>query len=164
VRSLNAGELIPQGLSLAKPTFADGTNIIYYPLVASNNVPSDQYVEFQFSDHGALLYATGPLGSTSLDNTYPLVSEAKGVTLLQSAAATSTTINPGGPMIPAPPATTTFATLNVTLSAATLSYELVWLSDGSALLVPQYTYRASSGVNQRVLALKPTFYRVQTTK
>jgi hypothetical protein len=177
VRSLVARQLVPAGLSSTPATFAANANIVFYPLATASGVATDQYEEFQFSNAGMLIYATGPLASVSLQNTYPVISPAAGVALLQPAprapksvnpggpnqSATTTTINPGGPMIPAT-TTTTLATPSVTLKTAKLSYELLWLANGSAIFVPQYVYAANRGVDQRVLALNPSYYRIQTSK
>jgi hypothetical protein len=164
---------------------SDG-NVVTYPLVTSSGVASNQYEEFQFSNDGSLVYATGLLASTSLVSTYPAISELKGVELLQAPssgsgggvnpggpklpASTTTTLNTGGPMIPAsttttvtPPSDTTLTAV-VSLSNVTLSYRLIWLSDGSAILAPQYVYRASDGVSEQVLALDPSFYQVEASK
>lgn len=171
VRSLNTNKLVPAGLSTTSATFATGANIVYYPLATSNDVVTDQYEEFQFSDAGTLIYATGPLATVSLASKYPIISPTAGVALLEPSAkaslkgvnpggpmipATTTTINPGGPMIPATP--------SVTLKSARLTYELVWLANGSAVFVPQYIYAANRGLDQRVLALNPTYYRVKASK
>jgi hypothetical protein len=78
-------------------------------------------------------------------------------------SATTTTINPGGPMIPAT-TTTTLAAPSVTLKTARLGYELLFLANGSAIFVPQYIYAVNRGVDQRVLALNPSYYRIQTSK
>jgi hypothetical protein len=178
VRSLVTHQLVPTGTSTTPATFATNANIVYYPLAAANGVVTDQYEEFQFSDAGSLIYATGPLASVSLENRYPVISPTAGVALLEPTPksslkgvnpggplrpATTTTVNPGGPMIPVT-TTTTVPTPRVTLKTAKLSYELLWLANGSAILVPQYIYVANRGVDQRVLALSPSYYRVKASK
>lgn len=184
--SLLHRRVVPAGMTLGKATFLSDGNVVTYPLVTSSGVASNQYEEFQFSNDGSLVYATGLLASTSLVSTYPAISELKGVELLQAPssgsgggvnpggpklpASTTTTLNTGGPMIPAsttttvtPPSDTTLTAV-VSLSNVTLSYRLIWLSDGSAILAPQYVYRASDGVSEQVLALDPSFYQVEASK
>jgi hypothetical protein len=178
VRSLVAHQLIPAGMSTTPATFATNANIVYYPLATANGVVTNQFEEFQFSDAGSLIYATGPLATVSLESTYPVISPTAGVALLEPApkvspkgvnpggpmqSATTTTINPGGPMIPAT-TTTTLAAPSVTLKTARLGYELLFLANGSAIFVPQYIYAVNRGVDQRVLALNPSYYRIQTSK
>jgi len=67
-------------------------------------------------------------------------------------------------MIPAPSKNVSGSGKTLTLNSATLKYELVWLSNGSAVLVPQYTYAASDGTSLQVLALNPSYYRVKAAK
>lgn len=182
VKSLLAGRLVPSGMKLAAPTFLSGTNIIRYPLETMGGVATNQDDEFEFTIHGALLFASGLLATTTLDAKYPALSPSAAVGLLPTSnpsgginpggpmipapGVTTTTINPGGPMIPAPSSTTTTnaPTNSVTINSATLSYQLVWLSNGSAVLVPQYTYRANNGSAQRALALNPSYYLVEPAK
>lgn len=185
VASLRRHGVVPAGMTLGGPSFTNGTNIVLYPLLTSGGQASDQYEAFQFSIAGSLVYATGMLASTTLVTTYPALSQAGGVALLHAsgsgvnpggpmipAPGTTTTVNPGGPMVPAPTTTTSTVTSSgntplskvVTLTSATLSYQLLWLEDGSAVFVPQYIYRASNGVNEQVLALNPNYYRVEAPK
>lgn len=163
VKSLLDGRLVPSGMKLAAPTFASGTNMISYPLETSGGVATDQGDEFEFTSHGGLLFASGLLATTTLDANYPALSPSAAVGLLSPPNATAG-INPGGPMIPAPSSTTTAPTNSVTMSTATLSYQLVWLTNGSGVLVPQYTYRASNGSTQRAIALNPSYYLVEPAK
>jgi hypothetical protein len=169
VTSLRRYDVVPHGMTLGGPSFASGANTVVYPLVTSSGVISNQYEEFQFTIAGSLEYATGLLASTTLDNTYPALSEAGGVALLTHSSGSS--VNPGGPMIPAATTTVTVTSPGfeaspkvVTLTSATLSYQLLWLEDGTAVLLPQYIYRASNGVDEQVLALSPTSYRVGAAK
>ena len=182
VKSLLAGRLVPSGMKLAAPTFLSGTNIIRYPLETMGGVATNQDDEFEFTNHGALLFASGLLATTTLVAKYPALSPSAAVALLSTSSpsgginpggpmipapgATTTTINPGGPMIPVPSSTTTTntPTNSVTIGSATLSYQLVWLTNGSAVLVPQYTYRANNGSAQRALALNPSYYLVEPAK
>jgi hypothetical protein len=181
VKSLIAGHLVPSGMRLAAPTFSSGTNIITYTLETNGGVITNQHEVFQFTNHGALLFATGLLAKASLDEKYPALSPAAAVALLQTSTASgginpggpmipapssTTTINPGGPMIPAPSSTTTTTapSASVTIDSATLSYQLVWLTIGSAVLVPQYTYHESNGSAERALALNPSYYLVEPAK
>jgi hypothetical protein len=169
VTSLRRYDVVPHGMTLGGPSFASGANTVVYPLVTSSGVISNQYEEFQFTIAGSLEYATGLLASTTLDNTYPALSEAGGVALLTHSSGSS--VNPGGQMIPAATTTVTVTSPGfeaspkvVTLTSATLSYQLLWLEDGTAVLLPQYIYRASNGVDEQVLALSPTSYRVGAAK
>ena len=162
---------VPAGMTLGMATFLRDVNVVTYPLVTSSGVASNQYEEFQFSNDGSLVYATGLLASTSLVSAYPAISEVRGVELLQAPPSGSGGgVNPGGPMIPAPTTTTvtspsdTTLTAVVRLSSVTLSYRLIWLSDGSAILAPQYVYRASNGVSEQVLALDPSYYQVEASR
>jgi hypothetical protein len=191
IRSLETRQLVPTGMSMDPSGVTVNANAIYYPLATSNGFVTNQYEEFQFTNLGQLIYATGPLAAVTLQNTYPVISPAAGVALLAPATKSSasgvnlggsvinatTTINPGGPMIPAPTTTinpggpmisatttTTSPTPSVTLTTSSVSYQLIWLANGAALLVPQYTYRASRGLDQRVLALSPSYYRVKAAK
>jgi hypothetical protein len=178
VRSLVVSKLVPVGTSVAPATFASNANIVYYPLATNNGVVTDQYEEFQFSNAGSLIYATGPLATVTLEDTYPVISPTAAVALLEPTPTpvakgvnpggpmlptTTTTLNPGGPMIPAT-TTTTLATPRVTLKTDRLTYALVWLANGSAIFAPQYIYAPSRGAQQRVLALDPSYYRVTTSK
>jgi hypothetical protein len=161
---LVTSNLVPGGMTLASPRFTGTDNIVYYPLRTSNAVATNQYVEFQFSNKGTLIYATGLLGSISSGKNYPVIAEADGAGVLSSPSLRG--INPGGPMIPAPSKKVSgsgFAAA-LTLKSATLNYELVWLTNGSAVLVPQYTYAASDGTSLQVLALDPSYYRITTAK
>lgn len=169
VASLRRYDVLPTGMTLAAPSFTSGANVVVYPVLTSGGVISNQYEAFQFSLAGSLVYATGMLGSTTLVNTYPALSPAGGVALLHSSGSN---VNPGGPMIPAPTTTSTATgtppgngplSKVVTLSSSTLRYQLLWLTDGSAVLVPQYVYRSSDGVQEQVLALSPTYYRVEAS-
>jgi len=63
--------LVPDGMTLASPRFTGTGNVVYYPLRTSNAVATNQYVEFQFSNGGRLIYATGLLGSISPGKTTP---------------------------------------------------------------------------------------------
>ena len=185
VKSLIGRHLIPSGMTLGAPTFSSDVNIIYYPLRTSSGVVTNLDEEFQFTDHGSLLFATGLLATISLDKKYPVLSEAGGASLLTTPSAsasgavnpggamipaptTTTTvqINPGGPMIPAPstPVTSKKTAVTVTLQSATLTYELVGLTNGEDVLVPQYVYRASNGTTLQALALNPSYYHLASVK
>lgn len=181
VKALLAGRLVPSGMKLAAPTFLSGTNIIRYPLETMGGVATNQDDQFEFTNHGALIFASGLLATTTLVAKYPALSPSAAVGLLSTAnpsgginpggpmipaPGATTTINPGGPMIPVPSSTTTTTvpTNSVTINSATLSYQLVWLTNGSAVLVPQYTYRANNGSAQRALALNPSYYLVEPAK
>ncbi len=165
VKSLLAGGLVPSGLKLAAPTFSGGANIIRYPLDTSGGVATNQDLVFEFTNRGALLFASGLLAKITLDAKYPALSPSGAVRLLSTPNA-SGGVNPGGPMIPVPSTstTTTAPANNVTIGAATLSYQLVWLTNGSAVLVPQYAYRANNGSAERALALNPSYYVVEPAK
>jgi hypothetical protein len=67
-------------------------------------------------------------------------------------------------MIPAPSKKVSGSGVALTLNSAKLNYELVWLTNGSAVLVPQYTYAASDGTSLQVLALNPSYYHIKTAK
>jgi hypothetical protein len=161
---LVTSDLVPGGMTLAPPRFTGTNNIVYYPLRTSNAVTTNQYLEFQFSNQGKLIYATGLLGSVSPGKNYPVIAEADGAGLLSNPSLSG--INPGGPMIPAPSKKVSGSGVAValTLKSATLTYELVSLTNGSAVLVPQYTYAASDGTALQVLALNPSYYRINTAK
>jgi hypothetical protein len=154
-------------MTLGAPTFSSDVNIIYYPLRTSSGVVTNLDEEFQFTDHGSLLFATGLLATISLDKKYPVLSEAGGASLLTTpTASTSGAVNPGGPMIPAPttPVTSKKTAVTVTLQSATLTYELVGLTNGEDVLVPQYVYRASNGTTLQALALNPSYYHLASVK
>lgn len=159
---LVTSNLIPDGMTLASPRFTGTDNIVYYPLKASNIVTTNQYEEFQFSNKGSLIYATGLLGALSVGHNYPVISEAAGAGVLSNPSLNG--INPGGPMIPAPSTKNANSPATLTLKSAQLHYELVWLSNGSAVLVPQYTYTASDGSSLQVLAVSPSYYRLAPKK
>jgi hypothetical protein len=185
VTSLIGAHLIPKGMTLGAPTFSSDVNIIFYPLRTSSGVVTNLDEEFQFTNHGSLLFATGLLAAISLDKTYPVLSEAGGAKLLATLTATASgAVNPGGPMIPAPitattvqvnpggpkiptpttPVTSHKTALTVTLQSATLTYELVGLANGADVLVPQYVYRASNGTTLQALALNPSCYHLASKK
>ena len=69
-------------------------------------------------------------------------------------------------MIPAPttPVTSKKTAVTVTLQSATLTYELVRLTNGEDVLVPQYVYRASNGTTLQALALNPSYYHLAPVK
>jgi hypothetical protein len=159
---LVTSDLVPDGMTLASPRFIGTDNIIYYPLKTSNAVATNQYEEFQFSNKGALIYATGLLGSISPGSKYPVITEADGAGVLSNSSPSG--VNPGGPMIPAPSKKVSGSGVALTLNSAKLNYELVWLTNGSAVLVPQYTYAASDGTSLQVLALNPSYYHIKTAK
>jgi hypothetical protein len=160
---LVTGNLIPNGMTLAPPRFTGTANIVYFPLRTSNIVTTNQYEEFQFSNKGTLIYATGLLGSIYAPKNYPVISEADGASVLSNSSLNG--INPGGPMIPAPSKKVSGSgAAALTLTSAKLDYELVSLTDGSSVLVPQYTYAASDGTSLQVLALNPSYYRIKTAK
>jgi hypothetical protein len=120
LQKLTTRGLFVDGLSVGRPTVDRFANTIDYPLEVAGAVVVNQYEQFQFTDYGLLIHASGLLGRTTLVNHYPLLSPAAGVTLLQGAALSG--INPGGPMIPAPSTTTTPSTQ--TARSVTLDYEL----------------------------------------
>jgi hypothetical protein len=159
---LVTSDLIPNRMTLASPQFTGTGNIVYYPLRTSSIVASNQYEEFQFSNKGALIYATGLLGELSAGHNYPVISEAAGAGVLSNPSLNG--INPGGPMIPAPTRKNANSPAALTLKSAQLNYELVWLTNGSAVLVPQYTYAASDGSSLQVLAVDPSYYRLAPKK
>jgi len=135
---------------------------VYYPLRTSNAVATNQFEEFQFSNEGRLIYATGLLGSIAPGNNYPVITEAAGAGVLSNPSLNG--VNPGGPMIPAPSKKVSGSGIALTLNSAKLNYELVRLNNGSAVLVPQYTYAASDGTSLQVLALNPSYYRIKAAK
>lgn len=159
---LVTGDLIPAGMTLASPRFTGTDNIVYYPLRTSNAVATNQFEEFQFSNEGRLIYATGLLGSIAPGNNYPVITEAAGAGVLSNPSLNG--VNPGGPMIPAPSKKVSGSGIALTLNSAKLNYELVRLNNGSAVLVPQYTYAASDGTSLQVLALNPSYYRIKAAK
>jgi hypothetical protein len=159
---LVTGSLVPDGMTLASPRFTGTDNIVYYPLKTSNSVATNQYEEFQFSDKGILIYATGLLGSLMRGHNYPVIAQADGAGVLSNPSLNG--INPGGPMIPAPSTKVSNRPAALTLTSATLRYELVRLTNGAVVLVPQYTYAASDGTSLQVLALDPSYYRIQKAK
>lgn len=167
MKSLIGSHLTPSGMTLGTPTFSNDVNIIYYPLKTRSGVLTNLDEEFQFTNQGSLLFATGLLATISLDKKYPVLSEAGGAKLLAtSTASPSGAVNPGGPMIPAPnsPVTSHKTAVTVTLKSATLTYELVGLNNGSDVLVPQYLYRTSNGTILQALALDPSYYHLAPAK
>ncbi|MGD0055854.1 MAG: hypothetical protein ABSC34_10525 [Acidimicrobiales bacterium] len=152
---LSGEGLVVGGATWGTPIVNAFDDTIYYPLVVDDTTLANQYEEFQFTSYGLLIHASGLLGRTSLVDAYPLISQAAGVALIENPSP-ATSVNPGGPMIPA--TTSTTKPSNDVVKVATLEYELASLRSGGAVLVPQYVYLTSRGVRYQALALNPSFF------
>jgi len=155
--------LIVSGATLGAAITNRFDNTVYFPIEVNGATLANRYERFQFTSYGLLIHASGLLGRTSLVDSYPLISQAAGVSLLEGTHASSTkAINPGGPMIPAPSTTTTPSTQVV--KAALFQYEQATLTNGSVVLVPQYLYLTNRGARYQVLALSPSYFTDRAAK
>jgi hypothetical protein len=168
VKKLEAHGLLVSGLTPGTPNVERRTNSVDYPLEANGVTLANEFEEFQFTSYGLLIDASGLLGHVSLVSDYPVISPAAGIPVLKAAPSlTSTGINPGGPMIPAPSTSSTPTPTPAptqTVQSATLNYEIAQLKDGAVVLVPQYVYVTHGGTTLQVLALSPKYFTVPKVK
>jgi hypothetical protein len=161
VKKLEARSLIVSGMSLGAPSVERLTNSVSYPLEANGVIIANESEEFQFTNYGLLIDASGLLGRASLVNDYPVISQRAGIPLLKAAPSLAGSgINPGGPMIPAPSTSTS----TQTVQSARLDYEITQLKDGAVVLVPQYVYVTGTGESLQVLALSPKYFTLSKVK
>ncbi len=154
-----------------------------------NGVDTQQNISFTFDGTGALQWANGVSGSLSDGGSYPTLSEAAGVAALQSqqdsfqggpivdpvpGTVVPDTTNSGSSTGSAPSSsgstdttgstdvtTTTEPIHTVTLDTATIQYSTYTLTDGTVMLLPQYSYTGDDGSTWNVLALDPAYVSVQ---
>lgn len=231
VSAIESKNLISASFSLGTPSVDTATNTVSYPydfnLGAVTGGVTDSFgsatdVSFQFGDSGDLVFASGVIASTTLLDSYALVSEIAAVGLLAAQDRVgSPSLNPGtimtvtpttgtistepqspspstgttsdttpptgvggsgsgtavgsGPIdtVPITPTTSTLpavtapsvqsASVTETLESATLGYAVKLLTDGSAVLVPTYTFTAPDGSTWRVIALDPAGFNTAPT-
>jgi len=144
--------LAPSGVTLGNPTFTDNVNVVTYPCEI-DGVPITGCSEmFQFDNGGKLIYATGttgPVGPFAQLGIYPLISPLAGVSEM-SGSVSSTTSSPS-PIV-------------VTLTSPVLTYAMESLTNGTTVLVPQYTYDGSNNASYTALALDPSYFTTSSSK
>lgn len=142
--SAAATALAPSGLTIGAPVYASNLNWVSYPCEVDGVEILGCSENFQYSDAGALLYATGPLDPsgtiTSMGN-YPLLSPVQAVSRVAA----------GGVSHGPPPTSTT----TVTLTSSTMEYAVATLNDGTNALVPAYVYMGSDGGSYAAVAIDP---------
>jgi hypothetical protein len=142
--------LAPSGVTLGNPTFND--NVITYPCEI-NGVPITGCSEmFQYNNGGKLIYATGttgPVGPFTQLGVYPLISPLSGVSVMNESV---------------PSVTTSQSSFVVTLKSSVLTYAMESLTNGTTVLVPQYTYTGSDNASYSALALDPSYFTTSSSK
>lgn len=144
--------LAPSGVTLGNPTFNDNVNIVTYSCEI-NGVPITGCSEmFQYDNGGKLIYATGttgPVGPFTQLGIYPLISPLAGVS--EMSGSVSSTTSPQSPIV-------------VTLTSPVLTYAMELLTNGTTVLVPQYTYAGSDNASYTALALDPSYFTTSLSK
>lgn len=144
--------LVPSGVTLGDPTFNDNVNIVTYPCEI-DGVPITGCSEmFQYDNGGKLIYATGttgPVGPFTQLGIYPMISPLAGVSEMNGSA--SSTTSPQSPIV-------------VTLTSPVLMYAMESLTNGTTVLVPQYTYVGSDNASYTALALDPSYFTTSSSK
>lgn len=146
------------GLVAARGVNVQLRRLANYPLVSAVTGVAELH---ETPVHGvAPVVPPSPVSSPAPPVTTPIVSTPTTINPggpMIPAPTTTTTINPGGPMIPASPpstgTTTSTVATPVVLTAATLEYGVYRLADGGFVLLPQYRYTSASGAIYRVLAI-----------
>lgn len=146
------GALAPSGVTLGNPTFNGNLNIVTYPCEI-DGVPITGCSEmFQYDNGGKLIYATGttgPVGPFTQLGIYPMISPLAGVGEMNGS--TSSTTSPQSPIV-------------VTLTSPVLAYAMESLTNGTTVLVPQYTYAGSDSASFTALALDPSYFTTSSSK
>jgi hypothetical protein len=143
--------LAPSGVTLGNPAFNGNVNIVTYPCEI-DGVPITGCSEmFQYDNGGKLIYATGttgPVGPFTQLGIYPLISPLAGVG--EMSGSVSSTTSPQSPI--------------VTLTSPVLTYAVELLTNGTTVLVPQYTYAGSDNASYTALALDPSYFTTSSSK
>jgi len=144
--------LAPSGVTLGNPTFNDNVNVVTYPCEI-DGVPITGCSEmFQYNNGGKLIYATGttgPVGPFTQLGIYPLISPLAGVSEMNGSV--SSTTSSQSPIV-------------VTLTSPVLTYAMESLTNGTTVLVPQYTYAGSDDASYTTLALDPSYFTTSSSK
>ena len=144
--------LVPSGVALGNPTFNDNVNIVTYPCEI-DGVPITGCSEmFQYDNGGKLIYAagtTGPVGPFTQLGIYPVISPLAGVSEMNGSAFSTTSSQ--SPIV-------------VTLTSPVLTYAMESLTNGTTVLVPQYTYVGSDNASYFTLALDPSNFTTSSSK
>jgi hypothetical protein len=141
----DAASVLPTGLTLGLASY--GRNSVSYPCEFDGVAIIGCTENFQYSDAGELLYASGPLDPVSpitSVGSYPLISPVQGVAQMNQSAAPLFS-HGSGPISPS----------SVTLSTSTVVYATATLTDGTTVLLPAFLYLGSDGGHYSTDAVAP---------
>lgn len=145
--SSDASLLLPSGLTLGGASY--GRNYVSYPCEFDGVLIIGCAENFQYTNAGDLLYASGPLDPESpiaSIGAYPLISPVQGVAQINQSASTPVSHGPGP---------VTLAT--VTLTTSTVQYATATLTNGTTVLLPAFMYSGSDGGNYSTDAVAPSY-------
>lgn len=150
-----AAALTPRGLTLGSENRASTLNHVTYQCELSGTPIVGCDLDFEFSNSGKLLYASGPLAPASpiADvGSYPLSSPRDAVSEVES----STPVY-HGPQPSSSPVT-------VILTSSSAVYEVATLSDGTNVVLPAFSYAGSDGGTYTAIAVSPSLVTLSAHK